>query len=155
MPAELRQQMEEAAAAAGRSTNHEIVDRLLKSTQSGSSLPRDLTNVVQAASESLGKTFDETLMFYLVIGMQASNQRQVLEARLQTEEFRGIATRQLLARCAKSLVDTTMYLSRLGFGPREPETEAVLRQEINSTLKDFNDYEIKSVAAKLPRVAEG
>jgi hypothetical protein len=150
MPQELRDRLERAAVESGRSVNNEIVARLLASNEPSSGLPKSVTDVVRSAAEATGKAFDDVLLLYLVVGIQSATMREAHDARLEAEEFKGMASRSLLARCAHALASSASYIGRLSRG-RDAEEEQGLSIEIHSVLKDVHELERRSVTARLPR----
>jgi hypothetical protein len=100
MPDEIRGRIEAIAAEAGRSVNQEIVQRLIESFKTGSGLPTTLVEVVEKAAAQNGMTFDDALLRYIVVGMQAEPTRRSLEEALNAERYRFLAVKHLMARCA-------------------------------------------------------
>ncbi|UVS93466.1 Arc family DNA-binding protein [Burkholderia glumae] len=100
MPDEIRAKIEATAEEHGRSVNQEIVQRLADSFAHGGGLPKTITDVVEKAAANNRMTFDDALLKYIVIGMQAEPMRRALEERLNAERYRGTAVRHLMARCA-------------------------------------------------------
>ncbi|WP_321792607.1 hypothetical protein [Caballeronia sp. J97] len=117
-------------------------------------MPNSVTDIIRSASANTGKPFDEVLLRYIVLGMQSATMRETLEARLQAEDFKGLANRNLLSRCASALTTCATYLSRLSRGTREPDVEQKLLIEFHSLLKGYYEFERKAVTTQLPRSGE-
>jgi len=103
MPDDLRDKVEAVAQESGRSVNQEIVQRLADSFEAGKRLPKTVVEVVEKAAEINAWAFEDALLRYVVVGMQAEPLRRSAEEALQAERYRNMAARQLLVRSADQL----------------------------------------------------
>ncbi|HEF4777093.1 Arc family DNA-binding protein [Burkholderia multivorans] len=117
MPEDLRERIEAVAQESGRSVNQEIVQRLSDSFQSGRSLPKSVTEVIEKASETSGRPFDDLLLRYIVVGMQADPLKTAADAALMAERHRGAAMEQLLLRTADALHHLAEKVTSIEFTP--------------------------------------
>jgi hypothetical protein len=117
MPEDLRDKIEATAQDTGRSVNQEIVQRLSDSFEAGKSLPKTVIEVVETAASANGQTFNDALLRFIVVGMQAEPLRKSAEEALQAERYRNIATRHLLNRVADTLHRMSEIVTSVDFTP--------------------------------------
>jgi hypothetical protein len=117
MPDDLRDKIESVAQEAGRSVNQEIVQRLSDSFEAGKSLPKTVTEVVEKAAELAGQPFDDALLRFVVVGMQAEPLRKSAEEALHAERYKGEATRHLMNRAADLLHQMGEAVTSVEFTP--------------------------------------
>jgi hypothetical protein len=135
MPDDLREKVEAVAQESARSVNQEIVQRLADSFKVGKSLPETVTEVVEKAAQVSGQPFDDLLLRFIVVGMQAEPLRRSSEEALNAERYRGIAMRQLMLRTADMLQQMSETVTSVEF---TPEIRGEWKQKMAMLVHELN-----------------
>lgn len=133
MTSELRQELQLHADAAGRSLNHEIVDRLEKSVGPPPKIPKGLQQIVEAAIAGTDESLEEAAVRLVVLGIQSQAFRKSAETAAAAERYRNVAVQELLLSTNEKLGELLRYLAKIPAVDPERIAEASMHKEAMSS----------------------